>query len=172
MVGMYGCANMGGRSSPSDLLASILPRGAGTPWILNGDMATLYPFLAFRLPRVEYVRRWLSVNTKHTRGAGIPEDNNFSNSDTVSENRHVASNGIDRKVCGNTQAESGSAKRKTTDSACSNIEEAVALDLALPESGIDPAKMFYLVLHGLNGGSAEVSNRNIEKLPATAKVML
>lgn len=38
-------------------------------------------------------------------------------------------------------------------------EEAVALDIALPEKGLDPAKPFYLVLHGLNGGSAEVSTR-------------
>ncbi|CAN0448962.1 unnamed protein product, partial [Scytosiphon promiscuus] len=34
-------------------------------------------------------------------------------------------------------------------------KEAVALDIALPEKGLDPAKPFYLVLHGLTGGSAE-----------------
>ncbi|KAG5191434.1 Alpha/Beta hydrolase protein, partial [Tribonema minus] len=32
---------------------------------------------------------------------------------------------------------------------------ALALDIAVPEAGHDPAKPFYIVLHGLNGSSAE-----------------
>lgn len=35
-------------------------------------------------------------------------------------------------------------------------DEAIALDIALPKSGLCPGKPFYLVLHGLSGGSNEV----------------
>lgn len=146
-------------------------------------MATIYPFIAFKLPRVEYDRRWLSVNTKHLRGAEIPKVNPFRDSDTVSKNRRVASNVVDVKLREDTngnanraqeiiQPENGSAKGKAADDCRSSVEEAVALDLALPESGMDPAKPFYLVLHGLNGGSSEVSYRNVEELPVTAKAIV
>lgn len=39
------------------------------------------------------------------------------------------------------------------------IWEAVALDIALPSDGLDKTKPFYLVLHGLSGGSDRVSVR-------------
>lgn len=38
-------------------------------------------------------------------------------------------------------------------------DEAIALDIALPKSGLSPGKPFYLVLHGLSGGSNEVRRR-------------
>lgn len=141
----------------------------GTPWILGGDMATIFPFLAFKLPQVEYARRWVAVNTKHTRGAGTPDHNpTFKPLDPVSngadtssgENETVRKDGQDalngNKSTAHDESSSDAAARSSGESMFDNLEEAVALDLALPETGMDSSKPFYLVLHGLNGGSAEV----------------
>ncbi|CAM9440460.1 unnamed protein product, partial [Discosporangium mesarthrocarpum] len=37
------------------------PHYKGTPWVVSGDMATIYPFLAFAHPKIAYTRRWLAV---------------------------------------------------------------------------------------------------------------
>lgn len=150
----------------------------GTPWILGGDMATIYPFLAFKLPKVHYVRRWLSVSGVHTRGAGIlrKDGNSVDEGDDSSYPAH----NIDKERTGhngnvngkpNGDGNGNGSREGTIDGRAKpgagggsggehicyeSVEEAVALDLALPEAGTDQAKPFYLVLHGLNGGSAEV----------------
>lgn len=133
-----------------------LHRLAGTPWIVGGDLATLYPFLAFRLPRVRYSRRWLTVDADDTRkkadGARLETDGNGRNGG----GSHESSNSLDGFTdCGVPSiADGGEADERVNEDA--DDKEAVALDIALPEKGLDPAKPFYLVLHGLTGGSGEV----------------
>lgn len=114
-------------------------------------MATIYPFLAFQLPSVGYVRRWLAVDADDTAKKG--GNHNFSrgkdDDDVVVEDNFR--NGL--------QYPSGYGVDDDSDGTIGDpaaAPEAVALDLALPEAGLDPKKPFYIVLHGLNGGSAEV----------------
>lgn len=108
-------------------------------------MSTIYPFLAFHLPSVGYIRRWLTVDADDTlkkggnhifsRGKGVVADN-FQNGFSYPDGGDDDSDG---NIGGAVAA-----------------PEAIALDVALPEAGLDPKKPFYIVLHGLNGGSAEV----------------
>lgn len=100
-------------------------------------MATIYPFLSFRLPLVEYTRRWLTVDGDDTQKRGGNHD--FSGDKAVMPDK------FDSSMHGTRNGEEMGVGK-----------EAVALDVALPRAGLDPAKPFYIVLHGLNGGSAEV----------------
>ena len=38
-----------------------LPSLSSTPWMLSGDMRTLFPFLSFNPPHISYIRRWIRV---------------------------------------------------------------------------------------------------------------
>lgn len=129
----------------------------GTPWIIGGDLATLYPFLAFRLPVVRYVRRWLAVDADDTRKTGgNPGFVGTDGNGRKSHGNHDSFNSLDgfTDCWASSTADSG----ETDESVSSDADdrEAVALDIALPETGLDPANPFYLVLHGLTGGSGEV----------------
>lgn len=123
----------------------------------------MFPYLAFRLPEVKFLRRWLVVETKHTptfgpvsetqkegsfeedwTGVGTEADR-WGNRDG-SLGRGRSSDAYPRPSCPGLAPSEGQALE----------QEAIALDLALPEDGMDPMKPFYLVLHGLNGGSSEV----------------
>lgn len=77
-----------------------------TPWLWNGDLQTLYPFLTYGQQRRAYERVWIEATDAGARGVG------------------------------------GGGER-------------VALDIALPERGLDPSRPLALITHGLNGGSAE-----------------
>lgn len=113
-------------------------------------MATIFPFLAFRHPKVDYIRRWLVVDTKHkptmchvNDGPDVDDVDNIDEGwNCVSEIKYDADQGA-TGIADNVQGSKGE-------------QEAIALDLALPDGGLDPTKPFYLILHGLNGGSAEV----------------
>ncbi|CAM9955468.1 unnamed protein product, partial [Choristocarpus tenellus] len=110
------------------------PHYKGTPWMFDGDMATMYPFVAFRHEDVNYTRRWLAVN------AGYPG--------CFHANIHESANGG--------QAEQTGAGGQDLDQKDGmEAKEAVALDYSLPNGGLDVSRPFYLVLHGLNGGSKE-----------------
>ena len=114
---------------------------------MGGDMATIYPFLAFRVPTVEYTRRWLTVPSDDTKKTGGNHD--FSGDDDV----------LDDTFDGPTHSDDHDdvpPDANGEDGAFGVSHEAVALDIALPKGGLDPAKPFYIVLHGLNGGSSEV----------------
>ena len=143
--------------------ACLHRRVIGTPWIIGGDLATLYPFLAFRLPRVRYARRWLTVDAgdsrkrQHTGGGSRAEatDDNGRNGG----GSHESSDSLDGFTdCGVSSTAEGGEEGEGVEGADVKADdrEAVALDIALPEEGLDSAKPFYLVLHGLTGGSAEV----------------
>lgn len=148
---------------------------AGTPWIIGGDLATLYPFLAFRslafhVPVVKYARRWLSVDADDTRKNSTKAQKvgggNGSNGG-IGVN-HDSSDSLDGFTsCGGTPSAAGALPAAANGHGTggdgkglddSDDKEAVALDIALPDAGLDPNKPFYLVLHGLTGGSAEVRN--------------
>lgn len=143
--------------------ACLHRRVIGTPWIIGGDLATLYPFLAFRLPRVRYARRWLTVDAgdsrkrQHTGGGSRAEATDDSGRNGGGS--HESSDSLDGFTdCGVSSTAEGGEEGEGVEGADVKADdrEAVALDIALPEKGLDPAKPFYLVLHGLTGGSAEV----------------
>lgn len=110
-------------------------------------MATMYPFLAFHIPVVEYTRRWLTVPADDTKKTGGNHD--FSGDKDVVDDTFDGST-----LSGDKDDLPPDAEGK--DDVFGVSHEAVALDVALPKAGLDPAKPFYIVLHGLNGGSAEV----------------
>lgn len=119
---------------------------SGTPWVIGGGMATVYPFLFFRRPKVKYLRRWLVVSTKHTPSLGP----------TTGQREGVGERDVVER---NVDQGSDSPKERVSaggDAGLKGEEEAIALDLALPDEGLDRTKPFYVVLHGLNGGSDEV----------------
>lgn len=113
-------------------------------------MATIYPFLAFSLPSIEYVRRWLTVdadNTKQKRASrGLSGDKDVSD-ETFDGSPYAKING-----------DAADDENGDTGGSCDD-KEAVAMDVALPDTGLDPSKPFYIVLHGLNGGSTDVCMR-------------
>lgn len=111
-------------------------------------MATIYPFLAFFVPKVEYTRRWLIVPSDDTKKTGGNHD--FSGDQDVLEDT------FDGGPTHGGEHEDVSPEAEGEDGAFGVSHEAVALDVALPKTGLDPAKPFYIVLHGLNGGSSEV----------------
>lgn len=135
---------------------------AGTPWIVGGDLATLYPFLAFglldfTLPVVRYTRRWLAVDADHTKKTGGNTGKAGDKKRGVDGGSSLSSSdSLDGFTdCGGIIAAGGGASSAEGHEDVDD-KEAVALDIALPEKGLDPAKPFYVVLHGLTGGSAEV----------------
>ncbi|KAL7553012.1 hypothetical protein ACHAWF_016257 [Thalassiosira exigua] len=71
--------------------------GRGTPWMITGDTRTGLPFMVNKIPKLNFVRRWVPLHEE---------------------------------------------------------EEAVILDIALPEI-VDNDTKVYLVLHGINGDSNE-----------------
>lgn len=132
-------------------------------------MLTLYPFLAFglldfTLPVVNYTRRWLTVDADDTRKTGGNATGKSKSRDGGGSNSYLSSSSdsLDGFTdCGGTTANAGGAPSAegsghNDGDMSADDTEAVALDIALPEKGLDPAKPFYLVLHGLTGGSAEV----------------
>eukprot|EP00903_Cladosiphon_okamuranus_P014215 g13207.t1 len=160
------------RSARTDAVVAMVPvlrfpHYKGTPWIFGGDLATLYPFLAFRLPHVSYARRWLTVDADDTRknggGGGGGGSSRLETSERNGRNgrngggSHESSDSLDGVTdCGaSSTADCGGGEEGERGKADADDKEAVALDIALPEKGLDPAKPFYLVLHGLTGGSAE-----------------
>lgn len=159
-------------SDPRPKLPICLHRLTGTPWIIGGDLATLYPFLAFRLPHVSYARRWLTVDADDTRkkgGGGGPRLHTHTSNGSIGGGSHESSDSLDGFTdCGlSSTADGGDGEEDERVGTDADDKEAVALDIALPEKGLDPAKPFYLVLHGLTGGSAEVCVR----LRAPARVV-
>jgi predicted alpha/beta-fold hydrolase len=96
-----------------------------TPWLFTGDLLTLYPFLAFRIN--------LPDNYYVRRWVAVPR-----------------ADGPSAGFYGDQQLVEPE-KEKTEE----EEEEFVAIDIALPEGGLKPGKQFYVVLHGLSGGSRE-----------------
>ncbi|CAM9385673.1 unnamed protein product [Pylaiella littoralis] len=170
------------RSPRAEAIMAIVPAFQhpyykGTPWIIGGDMATLYPFLAFRLPVVRYARRWLSVDADSTyknggntrkggggNGNGHGKDNGKDNGSNRQGNSSDSSSLDGSTDCGGSSSAAVDASAASDGSGRgegggagmdADDREAVALDIALPEKGLDPAKPFYIVLHGLTGGSSE-----------------
>lgn len=105
---------------------------------------------------MRYTRRWLAVDADDTRktggvsgpeadGTGINIDGSHESSDSL--------DGFTDCVVSSIANGGGGGERVDVDA---DDKEAVALDIALPEKGLNPAKPFYLVLHGLTGGSGEV----------------
>lgn len=107
----------------------------------------MYPFLAFRVPAVEYTRRWLTVPADDTKKTGGNHD--FSGDKDVVDDTFDGSTLIGDEDPLPPGSNGGRGVFGVS-------HEAVALDVALPKTGLDPTKPFYIVLHGLNGGSAEV----------------
>lgn len=101
----------------------------------TGDTATFLPFFMNPYPAITYTRRWLEVHPAGRYG---------------STNHHAGETG-DLGFRGK-DARGGDALPR-------HVNEAVALDYVLPPSGLDPDKPFYLLLHGLSGGSDEVPFR-------------
>ena len=158
---MFVLATITSNFSPSACLCRL----TGTPWIIGGDLATLYPFLAFRLPQVSYARRWLTVDADDTRrkggGGGGADSSRLETHNSGGRNgggSHESSDSLDGFTdCGvSSTSDGGGGEENERPGADADEREAVALDIALPQKGLDPAKPFYLVLHGLTGGSAEV----------------
>ncbi|CAM9157366.1 unnamed protein product [Chrysoparadoxa australica] len=102
-----------------------------TPWIIGGDAMTLFPFLFYQHKPIDYTRRWLKVPA------------NFGPSPTFRRKEPPGS------------APSSLKQRDTSQS--QPVDEHVALDFCFPPKGatLNTSKPFYLVLHGLNGGSSE-----------------
>ncbi|CAM9152607.1 unnamed protein product [Ectocarpus sp. 12 AP-2014] len=166
-----------GRTARTDAIISMVPalqhpHYKGTPWIIGGDLATLYPFLAFRsiafhVPVVKYARRWLSVDADDTRLTGTKAQKvgcGDGSNGGIGAN-HDSSDSLDGfTTCGGTPSATGAVPSAADGHGtggdgkgldAGDDKEAVALDIALPDTGLDPSKPFYLVLHGLTGGSAE-----------------
>lgn len=125
----------------------------GTPWIRTGDEATILTFLLTPVADITYTRRWLVVKSasRHNRNnvkdasEKIDWTKGATDADTAptSPTAFAASTGFTASTVSPPRA--------------GESNEAVGLDVVLPTSGLEPAKPFYLVLHGLSGGSDEVS---------------
>ena len=133
------------RTSSSQIRLTLSAVTAGTPWVIGGDVETLLPYLAFHLPTPTFIRRWLSVDADEPPRRKVRHESvHILNGAADFDDRKNGNIG-DRKIpCGDKVD-------------CHS--EAIALDLALPEAGLDSSKPFYVMLHGLNGGSAEVCPR-------------
>lgn len=121
---------------PSDLRP---PVETGTPWVIGGDVATIFPYLAFHRPKLKFIRRWLSVEADGPPKVNVKKMCHRA-TDNGGINAHLRENGGHDERDGEKVDYS---------------KEAVALDLVLPEEGLDSSKPFYVILHGLNGGSGE-----------------
>lgn len=119
----------------------------GTPWIRTGDEATILTFLLTPVADITYTRRWLVV-----KSASRHDPNNGKDASGEIDCTKGATDAPTEST-----ASTGSTAPTVSPPHAGEPNEAVALDVVLPTSGLDPAKPFYLVLHGLSGGSDEVS---------------
>lgn len=120
----------------TDLCPSV---ETGTPWVIGGDVATIFPYIAFHRSKLKFVRRWLSVEADGPPKINVKKTYYRATEDGGGK-AHLRENG------GNGECDGEKVDYPN---------EAVALDLVLPEEGLDSSKPFYVILHGLNGGSGE-----------------
>lgn len=154
-----------------------------TPWLWNGDLLTLFPFLTYSLPQgVSYERVWFHAPAMGDGGGatyagskGASPESNDDNLESSVERElderlavlarvagvSPSSTPVRRAAAQQRQA-SRSSKRQTAASPKASLTdderppECCALDWAFPtEGGFNPRRPVAVILHGLNGGSAE-----------------
>eukprot|EP00953_Heterococcus_sp_UTEX-ZZ885_P004886 3114-Heterococcus_DN1.PRE.6 len=128
-----------------------------------------YPYFAFMHADANYQRRWLPVPEADGANAGfvpsrlrggvaaepvtaaaVTDNSGTSTPTTVTDTDDEQ---LQQQVLPGDERDAPESPK-----APAAPTEAVALDFAVPEEGHDPTKPLYIVLHGLNGGSAQCTH--------------